>query len=130
MKEPKDTKQEAQTRQENLRKETEINMEAVGNNLTAMRDEIIVQFEQETQRGNIIIPSTASRFKIIDSKPVALVLSVGPKCQLDIKQGDKVYITHNEGKKFHYQGKDYYTVRTKKPHDWVLAKKEVLTADE
>ena len=93
--------------------------------LQALRDEVIIEFEEEAKRGRVIIPQTANRFKIIeDHKKTALVLSVGPQCTLEIKEGANVYIMHNEGRRFYYQGKEYYTVTTKKPHDWVLAKYE------
>jgi co-chaperonin GroES (HSP10) len=94
--------------------------------IQALHDNIIIRVVHESKsKGGIYVPESARKFKLYDGQYYGVVVSVGPKCPYkEIKPGDKIYYVQNEGKKFIYEGEEYFQLGTKKPRDWVLAKLE------
>jgi co-chaperonin GroES (HSP10) len=86
--------------------------------LQALRDEIIVRPVYEKQKGLVIIPKSAIKFKQYDGQVFGEVLSVGKRHKLGVKIGDIISWVRHEGKKIIHQGQVYFAIRER----WILGR--------
>lgn len=88
--------------------------------IKALKDKIIVRQEYQKEVKGIVIPDSARKFHLYDGKIKCIVVSVGPDYPYDVKIGDRVKIVKHEGKKFLYEGKEYFVMKSR----WVVGKYE------
>ena len=81
--------------------------------LHAVHDSVIVKMTYEDRKGGIIVPDSAKVYKRYHGFVYGLVISVGPKYEFrdELKAGDKIIVLRHEGKKFKYEGEEYFKVK-------------------
>ena len=84
--------------------------------LKAIKDWVIVRQEYAKESGGVIIPDTARKFQQYDGSIRYIVIAVGPDYPYRLKKGDRVEIVRHEGRKFIYDGEEYYKMKAK----WIV----------
>ncbi len=84
--------------------------------IKAIHDTLIVKKSYELESKLVIIPKTAQKYSAYDGKIKYEVVSVGPDFPYDVKAGDTIEMVRHEGKKFLFDGEEYYKVKER----WVL----------
>ena len=86
--------------------------------IKALKDFVLVRQEYAKESGGIVIPETAVKFKKYDGSIRYIVVSVGPECPYELKEGDIIEIMKHEGIRFVYEGIEYWKVKER----WILGK--------
>ncbi len=84
--------------------------------IKAIHDTLIVKKSYELESKLVIIPKTAQKYSAYDGKIKYEVVSVGTDFPYDVKAGDTIEMVRHEGKKFLFDGEEYYKVKER----WVL----------